>query len=383
MLYPWTALLVTLWTAQIAPLPAYVIEGDRVETQFRSYREDLDRFHGALRDVVDQRAPGLFPDVRDRRPPDPVVYGYRLLPPIDGSVPRDVERESLSVRSYSWSLTRGYIDDEREKLRRALLRLSDLESQRGIEGLSELVDQYEELVDNQETIDQHIQYNRFWQRSVAENRPRFDQLNEVYDLMLAGDAEMEDAIRGVLGEPGVPTFVTVTRQGGSVVVRLPVDTDIVNATYLDRLEAAAEGAWRASDGAIDYRLDVEFRSIAPGVLYLGEDAPSRGEHIDLPAHLARFGPNRAVLTTGAESTHAFVGRAVLLGTGALTTRTFAHEIGHLLGFRDGYLRAYSDLGSQGFEIRELTSRFDDIMTAPRSGSVTVEHFELVVGGIGE
>ena len=39
--------------------------------------------------------------------------------------------------------------------------------------LSELVDRYAELVRDQSTVDQYIEYNRFWQRSIAESRSRY------------------------------------------------------------------------------------------------------------------------------------------------------------------------------------------------------------------
>lgn len=375
----WT-FLTGILALQLVVQPAYQRVGDEVESEFRSYRDDLNEFYVSLREFADAKTPGLFPDPEASRPPEPIVYGYRLLPPFTVESPQSNDDELLSVRTYSWPLTRTYIDAEREKLRRARLRLGRLSLVIDIEEVRDLIEGYQVLVDDLKTLDQHVQYNRFWQRSIAENRPRFDELTNVYDLVVAGDPSMENAIRGVLGEPSVPSFVRVSQQGKVVVVTLPVDTDIVDATYLDALEAAAEDAWQASDGVTSYRLDLQFRTISPETLYLGENAPPRGAHINLLSHVDRFGSDRAVLTTGAESTHAFVGRAVLLGTGALTTRTFSHEVGHLLGFRDGYLRAYEDLGSEGFEIRELTSRFDDIMTAPRSGSVQVEHFELVVSG---
>ena len=167
MLYQWVVFL-TLWTAQVELVPAYVSEGDQVERQFRAYRNDLDQFYEALRDLVDERAPGLFPDARDRRPPAPVVYGYRLLPPFEISVRDAAGGKPLSVRTYSWPIAGKYVADEREKLRRAVVALSAITNAGSAEGLGKLVDDYEALVDNQETVDQHIQYNRFWQRSVAE-----------------------------------------------------------------------------------------------------------------------------------------------------------------------------------------------------------------------
>ena len=61
--------------------------------------------------------------------------------------------------------------------------------------------------------------------------------------------------------------------------------------------------------------------------------------------------------------------------------TLAHEFGHILGFTDGYVRGYADLGEKGFEILELTSFFDDIMSAPREGHVQPTHFKLLLDAL--
>jgi hypothetical protein len=136
--------------------------------------------------------------------------------------------------------------------------------------------------------------------------------------------------------------------------------------------------WQANDGYMEYAVEVDLRRISPSELYGKGPAPARGDHINLQSHAARFPSDGAVLTTGAEAIHSFVGRYVALGPGDLSRRTLAHEFGHLLGFRDGYIRGYRDLGKEGFEILELTSIFDDIMTAPRQGNVQATHFKLIL-----
>src|SRR3989442_3574899 len=134
-----------------------------------------------------------------------------------------------------------------------------------------------------------------------------------------------------------------------------------------------EDMWRASDGDTTYALQIELKNVPP--------VPQRGDRIDVRTHADRFPEDGAVLTTGAQTTHSLVGRYVALAPGDLSVRTLAHEFGHVLGFRDGYIRGYSDLGEHGFEILELTSVFDDIMSAPREGHVQPAHFKLLVEGV--
>src|SRR5262249_56651857 len=119
--------------------------------------------------------------------------------------------------------------------------------------------------------------------------------------------------------------------------------------------------------------EMEFRKVSP----LAE----KGAPIEVRAHAAKFPGDGAVVTTGAQTTHSLVGRYIALAPGDLSVRTLAHEFGHVLGFRDGYIRGYRDLGEHGFEILELTSVFDDIMSAPREGHVQAAHFKLIIDAL--
>ena len=66
---------------------------------------------------------------------------------------------------------------------------------------------------------------------------------------------------------------------------------------------------------------------------------------DLQAHIARFPRDGAVLTTGANLTHVTPGRCVVLGPQDIAPHVLAHELGHILGFKDMYFRGYRDLGA--------------------------------------
>jgi len=369
------ALLLALAIGQTQDIPAYVREGERVEREFRAYRDRLANFYGMLREAVAREAPGLLHCLQDA-PPQPVVYGYQLLPRIVRD-PQAPESAPVRTFSYSWPITQGYVDGESEKLRR-------IENEFGrVAGadFSRMIEEYQTLVANQRTIDQYVQYNRFWQRAIAMDRARFDQLTRLYEMMKSGDPEIGSAVAEVLGRPETPASVRVIRSAGGADLRVPVYTDIEDDAFLTNARTAIENLWQADDSGARYRVSIEFRRIPASQLYRGGNIPRRGDHLDMRAHVARFPSDGVVLTTGAETTHGFVGRYVALGPGDLSRRTLAHEFGHALGFRDGYIRGYRDLGGRGFEILELTSSFDDIMSAPRQGRVQAAHFRLIMDAL--
>jgi len=299
-------------------------------------------------------------------------FGFGVLPRfVDGPPPAN---PPVSVFNYSWPITDGYIAGEKIKLDQAEIAMRNLAYVANGErtaAIGNLILEYRRLFTNQRTIDQYIQYNQFWQRSIALDRARFDRLTMVYELMKSNDPDTAQAIREVLGKPDVPSFITIDlSQPDCVIVHVPVYTDIEDDEFLAKAKSTIEDMWRIQEGELRYILEVEFRKITP--------VAERGARIDIRAHAAQFPEDGGVLTTGAQTTHSLVGRYVALAPGDLFPRTLAHEFGHILGFRDGYIRGYRDLGEQGFEILELTSVFDDIMSAPREGHVQPAHFKLIV-----
>ena len=59
----------------------------------------------------------------------------------------------------------------------------------------------------------------------------------------------------------------------------------------------------------------------------------------------------------------------------------AHEFGHILGFRDRYIRGYRDLGKDGFEVLETIADPRDIMGVPATGAVLAAHFHTLIQAI--
>jgi hypothetical protein len=375
-------LLLASFPAKSQDRPAYVREGDRVEQRFRAHRDRLTLFFQELRAAVQRDAPAseaapLLRRLQDA-PPQTNRWGYQMLPRI---VEIAQPPTPIANFSYSWGVTDSYVTGETTRLDNAhadLARLTVAGANDKLPLLADLVTQYREMVKNQRTVDQYIQYNRFWQREIAEDRPRFDRLTQVYTMMKSGSPDVAEAIRGALGKPKAPRFIQVRRQGSrSVTLQVRVYTDIDDDAYLDQAKSVIEEVWRTEEGGMQYRVEVDFRKQSL------KDPPQHGEHIDLEKHVGRFPSDGGVLTTGAQFTYGSVGRYVALGPGELAPRTLAHEFGHILGFTDGYIRGYTDLGERGFEILELTSFFDDIMSAPREGRVQPAHFKLLLESLGE
>jgi hypothetical protein len=374
----WIPLLLTLWTAQSDERPSYIREGERIEQTFRNYRDRLNSFFTVLRTMIDQQPSGAsatLPRLQQQDAPplaSTARYGYGVLPRIVDALPP--ANPPVSVFSYSWPITDGYISGENLRLDQAE---GELRSAQNVSGeartsqLGDLVFEYRKLVANQRTIDQYIQYNQFWQQAIAQDRPRFDQLSKVYELMKSDEPDMAKAIREVLGKPDVPKFLKIDRPDPhSIVIRVPVYTDVEDDDFLAKAKSGIEEMWQAEEGGVTYRLEIEIRKVPP--------VAERGERIDVRAHAAKFPEDGALITTGAQTHHSLVGRYIALAPGDLSTRTLAHEFGHILGFRDGYIRGYRDLGERGFEILEMTSVFDDIMSAPREGHVQAAHFKLIL-----
>jgi hypothetical protein len=363
--------------------PSYVREGNRVEQQLHGYRDRLAQFFNELRtaiqrDVSADEAAALLRQL-EKAPPPVGVFGYKMLPRIV-----DIPQPPTPIRSfsYSWPITESYIRGEESKLDRAksdLVRLAAVPRDGKPARLSEIVNQYRELLRNQGTVDQYIDYNRFWQRSIAEDRKQYDRMTQVYWALKSGNPDTAATIREVLGKPQAPRFVRVRRMATNrVVLQVRVYTDIEDDAYLARVRSVIEETWKAEGDGTQYSVELDLRKVPVQELYRGRTAPSSGEHIDIVKHVSRFPSDGGVLTTGAEFTHGSIGRYVALGPGDLAPKTLAHEFGHILGFNDGYVRGYNDLGERGFEILELTAFFDDIMSAPREGRVQATHFKLLM-----
>src|SRR4029077_6388189 len=171
---------------------------------------------------------------QDAPPAISARFGYGVLPRIVDAPPPAIP--PVSDFSYSWPITEGYIAGENIKLDQIeadFANLSQTSSEPTSARISSLILEYRKLLANQRTIDQYIQYNQFWQRSIAQDRPRFDQLTKVYELMKSDEPDTARAIREVLEKPAVPGFIKVDRSSANeVVVHVPIYTDIDDDEFL-------------------------------------------------------------------------------------------------------------------------------------------------------
>jgi hypothetical protein len=286
---------------------------------------------------------------------------------------------------------------EVERIRGAVAALEGLsllaegERRRSLEGLAE---GWGALREAQRTVNAHLRHNRLWQSAVAADPEGYRRATFLHDAVLerqaivgggevsAADRDRLDALDRMIREatrPGAPPVpLEAVRSPGSTEVILPLATDISDAVFLEEFRRGVEAHWRGEVGAEEVALRLEILRLPPEGLFCppgsppGCSSPGKGESPAVERHLGLFPPTGGILTTGAGTTHVR-GRALLLGPQDIPPRVLAHEVGHLLGFRDAYFRGCRDLGGDGFAILEVVADPLDIMGAPGEGSVLPRH----------
>jgi hypothetical protein len=375
--------------------PAYVVRGRQTEVVQRAFTARLERFHTALADTLRRAAPDLLP--RLDPPPAPAVTGYQLLPRIVPEAPTPPRSKPQATSFYwGWSDTLYARETRRlEQLEADLAGVAAPTAQTTLPALEALIAGYRSVAGARRSIDADVGYNWLWQREIANDRARFDAATQLIDAALAPAARDAPPSAELLAAsaPGPPLpFVRVESPSPHVhVVTVPMYTDIADDAFVKRFTAAAEGHWTLDAGDYRYRVRLDIARVSPERLYCGVPAgrprpgtcapPAKGDRIDLDTHIARFPPGRAVLTTGATALHARGRRAIALTPFDVTPRALAHELGHVLGFPDAYLRGYRDLGDDGFRVIELVPDLSNIMAAPGFGSVLERHFQQLIAAI--
>jgi hypothetical protein len=356
--------------------PPWVATVEHLGCERLRLADDLATARARLEDRADREDPAQ----RARLLPAPATpSGYGLLPSLTADAapgPVPLQEVRYRVDDVATATTQ-----ERAAAAR-LLTASATDSA----PLRTLVEEYRRLRDRLRWIESSVGYHRYWQRAADEHQAWFATkapLVERAGMLRAMQREAwsaphapafrEALARDVAPFTPVPGLRVRRDPDGTRVLPLNITTDITDAAFLQALRAAVLAAWNASEAmvAADLRVDLRWHIVPPDRLY-PEGPPTRGSAIDLTAHLTRFPPGVPVLTTGAASTHAMVGRAVQLGATSLGPRVLAHEIGHLLGFSDAYLRGVEGPAQAplGRTIVEWTGLQDDLMGSPGAGCVT-------------
>lgn len=195
-----------------------------------------------------------------------------------------------------------------------------------------------------------------WDEARPERPASYQVLRELHSSDLAGDPAVMENLREALRPRRVAKREYLPEKLSGV-VRLPLATDITNRGFLAEVEGAVDTHWNQSPWArgVGVRFEIRWRPVA-------RDARFASGRAGLREHLERFPPGSAILTTGGLTPHV-TGRALVLGPGRITPRTLAHEIGHLLGFGDCYLRTLSGQGVFGLAVLEWDNPIypDDLM----------------------
>ena len=388
---------------------AYIERGDRVEEHYRAYSKRLAEHYAALVVVVKEHAPDLLPDLQPR---EPIVHGYQILPRIIPDAAAEIHAHA-SPMAYSWPWTDRLIASALREIDRSEKELRRIKvnppEHRAI--LQNLAQNYEQQSRRLRNIQAHVQYNRLWQAAIAADRSGYDRetllLSDVVERQrvidrlnrLDGNAEttrvsvtdaplgkaelagslrkrealLDRRIDQTMGQVQTPDFIKLEHLDSAWIFHVPLVTDIEDREYVAAVKKIIENSWQFKDGKNDYRVELDVTYVSADALYGNEDKPSTGQKIDIRRHLKRFPLGAAILTTGALTTHV-QSHAIVLGPHPVAPQVLAHEFGHILGFRDRYVRGYRNLGEHGFQVIEVVEDQDDIMAATARGRVHRGHF---------
>jgi hypothetical protein len=180
--------------------------------------------------------------------------------------------------------------------------------------------------------------------------------------------------------PFIPTAGLRCRPGasGRPELHVAVITDLRDETMLAMFRGAVEREWTAVAREHGLELLLDLRPMRDDEWV--SPPPPAGEVVDVTAHLKRFPADALVLTTGAASMHAMLGRAIVLGGDPVRPRELAHEFGHLIGFQDAYLRTFEGQPSDPFGVVlvEWEGILPDLMGASSTGAVSASMMERLL-----
>ncbi|MFT5151901.1 MAG: hypothetical protein ACI841_001888, partial [Planctomycetota bacterium] len=291
---------------------------------------DLERVHTVLLERAHREQVELVSRL-ETAPPRANLSGYGVIP----TVRKDGAYRTVEPREWTYSLkplSTGFAPDFRD----AAVLAARCEAEPGL-ALEAAVVEFERLRKDMRRLEEHLSYHEWWQVAIAKDAKYFKERNEVIALVqqwlaLRGNAEQvqqaaelrREALNRVAPFEAAGLSI-VTGETGDSLMLVPVHTDIEDKSFLEQFEQAIEVEWNASIAMLAAKLRVAIRwnPIPASELY-PEGVPSQ-DAFDLNVHLKLFPEGGMILTTGADSTHAWRGRSIPLGPNPITSRTLAHE----------------------------------------------------------
>lgn len=243
-----------------------------------------------------------------------------------------------------------------------------------VERFGEVSAAWDEIEEREATLTHHVRYLetwiprlwRQWEHSEG-GRPPAYVLTKAISL---GDPRLMDPLRELMRPSRVikRKYLPAELRPGKAPIPIPIATDITDRRFIAEFEGALATHWNQSAWAKNQ--GVRFRI---AWTYLPRDMAFAQGKSTLEDHLKTFPADRAALTTGGLSTYVH-GNALVIGPGVINPRTLAHELGHLLGFADCYLRTLSSQGVLGTAILEWDNPLypDDLMCDNTVGSPRAE-----------
>ena len=357
--------------------------------QLQQQRNDvfiqLENLHSALIPRVKDEDPALLTRL-SLDPPEARRTGYGLLPLLKENEAPMVVEPTQTFYSLKWLEERLFAE-----LQNANELYAQLENSTDLE---DLVIRFEEALKRLRNLEDNLTYHAKWQKAVVRYPAYYRNKNELVamarelgSLMASGapSSQVTELRRQLLerAAPFKPTrdLQVTTGANGEMVLPVTVCTDIEDSHFLQAFQDGVNEAFGLSSAALTNQFSVElnWQRISIESLY-PDGVPDRGSHIDMNAHYALFTGCPLVLTTGATSLNAGVGSRIFLGTSPVSSRTLAHEFGHLLGFEDAYLRGYDGEPSDpyGVVIVEWTGLSSDLMGDSAHGQVGHEMINKLI-----